>query len=661
MARYNIIQTDINILKYHKLIHVKVYLLNENNMIVDELQGYVTSGDGSEDATSDVRRTCNFTIHSYDESYDIGIYNRIWLKNRVRIDLGFEHFGKIYWYTKGIYLFTSCSYAYTGSTRDITFQCSDLITLLDGTFGGVIVGECPYCSKPLQECEEHRGLFFGETIVIKGCKKLNPDDDTDNRYEGNDIRKTVIDLLEQYGIKEHDVKTIGQMSCLRGYAVNWKQNRIDTGTLPEEIDEDSIEDKLCDAEGNTLDHGSWHMIPYDLEFDKGTMLWEVLSKIRDLYPGYEMFFDKDGVFVFQPIPLCNHELDVLDYTVMEGLVISENCDYDLTTVRNATKVYGQSIETDRYADESEFGEYDYVKEIKTETESGTEISTETTTVLSTKLSLEHFSYKGDIVVGVVFDKIQDLSDEQKKSNAYLTLTVTEEKENEDGTTEEIQVNKTYPITIRHTNIIRYEKFLETKKYVSGDCCIYKDSVYRFLVDKEPGEWNYTIVEHLTNANKSSEASNLITYEPMQYEFFNEKDAYCFKYLSNQKLWVYAGMYQIEGYAENNNSESPFSIDKIGYRLQILSGGEYDDITTSALAKERAEYETWLKSRLTDTVTLEMVIIPFLETNQKIQYRKLSNGSIDSYIIKSLSYSYMDGTMTMTMNKFYELDPFIVCS
>ena len=71
MATYSITQDDIYLLKSHKLIHIKVYLLNENNMIIDELQGYVTSGDGSDDAGSDVRKSCNFSIHSYDKTYDI--------------------------------------------------------------------------------------------------------------------------------------------------------------------------------------------------------------------------------------------------------------------------------------------------------------------------------------------------------------------------------------------------------------------------------------------------------------------------------------------------------------------------------------------------------------------------------------------------------------
>lgn len=574
MATYNITQDDIYLLRAHKLIHVKVFLLDNNKMIVDELQGYVTSGDGSDDATSDIRKSCNFSIHSYDSTYDIGEYNRIWLKNRVRIDLGFEDIqGEIHWYTKGTYVFDSCSYTYDGSTRDISFQCSDLVSTINGTHGGIINGQCPFCNIPLNECKEHRGQVFGETILIEGCT-LNEET---GLYEGNDIKTVVEDLLKENGINDFRVDTIGQVSCLQGYAVNWKQNRIDTGTTQEEANK--AESSRLDDLSN--DHGTWHMIPYDLEFDVGTTLWEILIKIRDLYPGYEMFFDKDGMFVFQLIPICHHDIDVLDAGIMECLVISENTDYDLTTVRNATKVYGQNIEPDRYTEECTIGTTTY------ESKSVTSIS---------PVFDMTFAYSGDIVVGVLFP---ETSDNQKDLDAYITIN-----------------NETYPIVLR-------------KAIVSED--------------------------------ENEVATNIVQYNSLQYSYFNNEDIYCFKFLSSQKKWVYAGMYQIEGYCENNDPESPFAIDKIGYRLQIKKGEEYNDIPTSTLAQERAEYENWLVSRLTDSITLESVIIPFLEVNQKIQYKKLSNGSVDSYIIKSLSYSFIEGTMTITMNKFYELDPFIVCS
>lgn len=552
MAEYFVTQTDINLLHKSKILHLRAYLMNEQNLIIDNLEGLIISGDGSEDANSDVRKSCNFTLHSNDSTYDIGEYNRIWLNNRVRIDIGFQDFKQIYWYTKGVYVFDSCDYTYDGSTKDITFSCSDLVKLIDGTHGGTL---------------------DGESFLIEGCT-LN---ESTGLYEGNDIKKVIEDLLIQNGITEFRVDTIGQVSCQQGYAVNWKQNRIDTGTSQKEADRD--ESNGYDDLAN--DHGTWHMIPYDLEFSAGVTLWEIFIKIRDLYPGYEMFFDKDGVFIFQLIPICHHDIPVLDHTQFEGLILSENASYDLTTVRNATRIYGQSIETDRFASTSKF---------TTVTYNGSSVTSITPTFETT------FTYKGDIVIGTIFPTA---SKEQLNYNAYLTIN-----------------SETYPLVLR-------------KAVITED--------------------------------KEGNVINSVQYDNLTYSYFNATDMYCFKYLSSQKLWVYAGMYQIEGYCENNDFNSPFAIDKIGLRLQVKSGNEYENITTSTLAQERAEYENWLTSRLTDTVSLQTVIIPFLEVNKKIQYRKLSDGSIDSYIIKSLSYSFTEGTMSITMCKFYELDPFIVCS
>ena len=125
--------------------------------------------------------------------------------------------------------------------------------------------------------------------------------------------------------------------------------------------------------------------------------------------------------------------------------------------------------------------------------------------------------------------------------------------------------------------------------------------------------------------------------------------------------MYLGMYQIEAYVEDNSEESPFSVSKIGTRLQVLSGGEYDDITDVVLCKERAEYENWLAGRFNDIVTINSVVIPFLDVNKKVRYRTFSNGEIHQYLIKNISYSFLDNTCSITMSRFYDLYPFIICS
>lgn len=574
MAEFNISQNDISLLHKPKRLHLKAFLLNEDNLIVDELDGVIIDGDGAEDATSDIRKTCNFNIHSLDSTYNIGEYNRIWLNNRVRIDLGFEDFDGIHWYTKGVFLFCNCNYTYDGSTKDISFSCSDLVTTLDGTHGGNLDYD----------------YYRIDGYVV---------DNETGICTGNDIKKCVEDVLRQYGIKEFRVSSIGQVSCLQGYATNWKQNRMDTGTSQSSVDED--EKRGFDNLEN--DTGGWHMVPIDLEFSTGVTVWEILVALRDIYPGYEMYFDKDGVFVFQLIPVCHHDPYLLDYTQFEGLVISESQDIDLTAVRNATRIYGESIE------------YDYPY-------SSSSISDNTVS-----LEFPLFTLGNNVIIGMMFPEYSDSIGDNE-----ILFSVPNRIPEDDADTEEVEtlVTTVSPVVRRKATYLQDEN----------------------------GEYI---------RDKNGQLQNTIIYLPLKFNEINNEDMYCFKYVTitendeKKQVWLYVGMYQIEGYYENHNEDSPFSIEKIGMRLQVLSGGEYDNITTSTLAQERAEYETWLKSRLIDSLTLETVIIPFLESNKKVQYRKESDGLIDPYIIKNISYSFSSGTMTLTMSKFYELDPFIICS
>ena len=72
--------------------------------------------------------------------------------------------------------------------------------------------------------------------------------------------------------------------------------------------------------------------------------------------------------------------------------------------------------------------------------------------------------------------------------------------------------------------------------------------------------------------------------------------------------------------------------------------------------ENASYQTWLKSRLNETITLECMDIPFLEVNTKIEYKPRNSDSTEYYIIKRIQESFMQGIMTIEMMKFYRLYP-----
>ena len=108
-----------------------------------------------------------------------------------------------------------------------------------------------------------------------------------------------------------------------------------------------------------------------------------------------------------------------------------------------------------------------------------------------------------------------------------------------------------------------------------------------------------------------------------------------------------------------NPDSPYCIDKIGEIRQVLSGVDYENIYTEELCMERAEYENWKSTRLQDSITLEMMMVPWLRVNKKIAYKSKITGKTEQYIIKNINRSLSNWTMTVQMIRFYPLYPFII--
>lgn len=102
--------------------------------------------------------------------------------------------------------------------------------------------------------------------------------------------------------------------------------------------------------------------------------------------------------------------------------------------------------------------------------------------------------------------------------------------------------------------------------------------------------------------------------------------------------------------------SPFAIETIGELNQVLSGSQYDEIYTTELAKERAEYENWKVARINDNLTINCLMIPWLEGNEKVEYQLQKTNEINEYIIKQITGSVSTWQQSITMQKFYPLYP-----
>ena len=89
-------------------------------------------------------------------------------------------------------------------------------------------------------------------------------------------------------------------------------------------------------------------VPYDLEFGTGVSVYEIVKELRDLYPGWETYFD-DEYFICQPYPTCLSDPIVLDADTIAPLVISESTEIDFKNICNVAEVWGQCLETDYYS------------------------------------------------------------------------------------------------------------------------------------------------------------------------------------------------------------------------------------------------------------------------------------------------------------------------
>jgi len=85
---------------------------------------------------------------------------------------------------------------------------------------------------------------------------------------------------------------------------------------------------------------------------------------------------------------------------------------------------------------------------------------------------------------------------------------------------------------------------------------------------------------------------------------------------------FIGEQQPRAILKDEDENSPFNINLNGELRQVLSGGEYDNIYTTDLAEQRAKYELWLKTRLNEQLSLDVVPILWADVNAKINHPQI---------------------------------------
>lgn len=131
----------------------------------------------------------------------------------------------------------------------------------------------------------------------------------------------------------------------------------------------------------------------------------------------------------------------------------------------------------------------------------------------------------------------------------------------------------------------------------------------------------------------------------------------FKYRKTNNDLYWLGQYQVYAEAEETNSISPFHKSKIGEIVKICSGDDFDFIYSNSLAQNRANYELYHACRIQESISINMIDVPWLDVNWLIEYQSYTTKDIKRYVIKQISGSTTEGVIDVSMVAFYDQDPY----
>lgn len=91
-------------------------------------------------------------------------------------------------------------------------------------------------------------------------------------------------------------------------------------------------------------------VPYDIQIDPGGTVYDILVALRDILPSWQIYFDEDGVFRYEPIPNGQNEPIMFYDDTWNEVVLSESINTDFSIVKNVVEVWGKTLNPAHYAE-----------------------------------------------------------------------------------------------------------------------------------------------------------------------------------------------------------------------------------------------------------------------------------------------------------------------
>ena len=367
-------------------------------------------------------------------------------------------------------------------------------------------------------------------------------------------------------------------------------------------------------------------VPHDLDYDTGSTVWDILTELRDLYYPFEMYFD-DDTFVCKEIPSGFDDPPVLDPEVFAGLVTNdgESATVDYSTVRNCVEVFGATIDADGAATVKGWSGANKTLNLTLD-------ASETTWKSETKISF--------VAPANVPAATTDENGNVTSGAMTIVLTFTWKYKDKDNNEQVGSETKT-------STLYRSLTDADGADVIQDPGCIKATKYYVLQWNPNTGHF------YFLGQQQSHAMAKLVDEIPSDDEIAAQKEE------DGCDNMAFICVNDPDNIDDLYNAR--LSIEKIGRRTEILSGGDYENYTTDDAAMEVCQYELWKRARLTDGLSVTTRLVPWLDVNEKIQYaaKYLGGKTPVEWIIKSISMNLGEGTMSLSLSRYYPYYTYIV--
>lgn len=380
-------------------------------------------------------------------------------------------------------------------------------------------------------------------------------------------------------------------------------------------------------------------VPNDIEMAVGSTAYAMLKELRDILPNYQMYFDVDGVFHYDKVPLSGGDTVMVDDTIWRKNLISYQKTTDFESLKNVIEVIGKE-----HADFTQVSRSNNVLALPASKTAlvaneilAWEQNTAETITTSKTLTI------GSQAMSVVSD---DLTTPPAQIDAGLVCVQYLPPRAVFDIVDSTTFTKTYTTATIETDA--WGKYL----CLNDSTGVTANAIVKFEIAKPanetsmfyPTRWKFV---------KSDSASN--GYFGAQFKYGR---SYIMKRTDETSYRLrYLGKTQPHAIVKETNPDSPFKVSgNLGEIRIVLNGGEFDNISSDELAKERAEWELYQRCRLLDNIVFESIPIPWLDVNWLIEVTLPNKGGeevTEKYIIDSINISSgINGTMSVSAHKWY---------